>query len=468
MTTDLVSALKKIVGEPHVLTAADALEPYVTEWRGLWRGDCLCVVRPANAEDVAAVVRLCAANETPIYPQGGNTGLVGGGVPASAEGGSRRGIVLSTARLNRIRDVDALNGTLTAEAGCVLKTVQDAAADAGRLFPLSLAAEGSCTIGGNLSTNAGGVQVLRYGTAGDLVLGLEVVLADGSIWNGLKTLRKDNTGYDLKRLFLGAEGTLGVIAAATLKLFPKPQARRTAMVAAADAGAILELFIRLRENLADTLSAFEFADETIFAMACTHMPGVTDPFSAPHGGYALIEADTEDSGLTDVLEGALTDGVIEDAVIAESGAQADRLWHIRESFSEAQTHVGAKMAHDVSVPVSRVPEFIARARPACQEILAGVHVVAFGHLGDGNVHFNIVQSDGMALEQFDAHRAAVQERVHDLVHEMGGSFSAEHGVGLLKRQEMARYRPKIEIEMMRSLKRELDPENIMNPGKVLP
>jgi FAD/FMN-containing dehydrogenase len=461
--------IRAAVGPKGWTADPDAVAPHLAERRGLWRGECAMVVNPATTDEVARVVGICNQAGVAVVPQGGNTGLVGGGVPQG-------GVVLSMKRLNRVRDVDPVNFTLTAEAGCVLADVQRAADAAERLFPLSLGAEGSCQIGGNLSTNAGGVQVLRYGNARELVLGLEVVLPDGRVWDGLRGLRKDNTGYHLKHLFIGAEGTLGVITAAVLKLFPRPTWRETAMAALPSAEAALKLFERAQNEAADGLTAFEFLSRRCMEIATAHVPGVADPFKSPHPYYALMEL--SGFGGADgrrqlrrtaeaILAAALDQGAVEDAVIAESAAQAKALWRIREAVPEGQPALGASIKHDVAVPVSMVPEFLARASAAVESAITGVRVVAFGHLGDGNLHFNLSQPAGADEKAFMAERERINRLVHDIVAGMNGSFSAEHGIGLLKRDELTRYKPAAEVALMRTLKNALDPKNIMNPGKVL-
>ena len=463
----LLDSIRDAVGPKGWTTDEADLQPHLTERRGLWRGQCAMAVSPATTAEVAKVVALCHGAGVAVQPQGGNTGLVGGGVPDG-------GIVLSLARLNTIREVDAANFTLTAEAGCVLADIQASALGVDRLFPLSLGAEGSCQIGGNLSTNAGGVQVLRYGTARDLVLGLEVVLPDGQVLDGLRALRKDNTGYDLKHLFIGAEGTLGVITAAVLKLFPHPKRRETALAAAADAEDALALFQRATELAADALTAFEFLDRQSLELAVAHVEGVRDPFAEAHGCYALIELSgfgeddaTLKQTLEEILSGAMEQGIVADAVIAASGAQAADLWRIRDAVPEAQPAAGASIKHDVSVPVSRVPEFLAKARALVEADMPGIRPVAFGHLGDGNIHFNLSQPEDMDAEAFLAEWQRVNRMVHDLVAELGGSFSAEHGIGTLKREDLKRYKTGPELDLMKALKAALDPKGIMNPGKVL-
>lgn len=456
----LQNDLAAIVGAPHVLAREADTAPYFTDWRRQYRGAGECVVRPGTTGEVAAVVRLCAREGVAVVPQGGNTGLCGGSVPT----GARREIVLSLSRLNRIRAVDALDDTLTAEAGCVLAAVQRAAAEAGRSFPVSLAAEGSCQIGGILSTNAGGVNVLRYGNAREQVLGLEVVLADGSVWNGLRALRKDNTGYDLKQLFIGAEGTLGVITAAVLKLHPQPRASATAWVAAASPARAVALLARLRERLGECVSAFELVSRRCLEAVLAHAAGTQDPLAAPHPWYVLLELEDSDSfaALQGRLESALAAcaeaGELRDATIAASHAQAAALWRLRESIPEAQF---ANVKHDVSVAVSRIPKLIERAEAAFAATFPGAQSYVFGHVGDGNLHYNV------GPEALLARRAEVNRVMYDTVAALEGSISAEHGIGQLKREELGRCKSPLELELMRALKRALDPRGLMNPGKLL-
>jgi D-lactate dehydrogenase (cytochrome) len=383
------------------------------------------------------------------------------------------GIVLSTARLNRIRAVDPVNRTMTVEAGVILSAVQAAADDADLLFPLSLAAEGSCQIGGNLATNAGGIAVLRYGNARDLVLGLEVVLADGRIWDGLTALRKNNTGYDLKQLFLGSEGTLGIITAAVLKLFPKPRVVETALAALPGPQAAIDLFHRMGAACGDSLVAFELIPRIAVDFCLKHIPGITDPFQAPHPFYVLMRLTSQrrDDPLRDAVEAVLGEafdaGIVDDAVLATTAAQADALWRIRESIPEAQKPEGGSIKNDVSVPVSQVPAFILRASQAVEQALPGIRVVAFGHIGDGNIHFNLSQPPAMARAAFMAEWERLERLVSDIAHDLGGSFSAEHGIGRLKIAALHRYKSAVELDLMHRLKRAFDPANIMNPGKVL-
>jgi FAD/FMN-containing dehydrogenase len=464
---DILPELAAAIGSGHVLSSEADMAPYLVEERGLYRGHAVAVARPGSTAEVAEVVRICARAGIPIVAQAGNTGLVGGGVPFG-------GIVLSLARLDRIRAVDAANATMTVEAGCILERVQEAADEADALFPLSLGSEGSCRIGGNLATNAGGTAVLRYGNARDLTLGLEVVLADGRVWDGLKGLRKDNTGYDLKHLFIGSEGTLGIITAAVLKLFPKPRMRATAFVGVETPHAALTLFGRLRAAHGDQLTAFEYIPRFGLEMVLRHAAGAVRPLASEYPGYALIELSSpqDDPDLTTDLESilaeALETGLILDATIAASEAQARALWRLRESLSEVQRHEGGSIKHDVAVPVSRVADFIAAASAACEAAMPGLRVCAFGHFGDGNVHFNLSQPVGMDKTAFIAEWGRFNRIVHDIVHEMDGSIAAEHGVGLIKRDELVLYKDPVALDIMRAMKAALDPQGILNPGKVIP
>ncbi len=463
----LLETLREIVGDGRVLTASVDTAPYVTDWRGRYTGSALCVVRPGSTDEVAAVVAACTAAGVPIVPQGGNTGLVGGATPRGGE------VVVCMTRLNRIRAIDVDNVTLTAEAGCTLQAVQEAAASAGLLFPLSLAAEGSATIGGNLSTNAGGVQVLRYGNARELTLGLEVVLPDGRIWNGLRGLRKDNTGYDLKQLFIGAEGTLGLVTAAVLKLFPLPRRRLTAWVAVAGPAAAVTLLRRLQAHCGERVTAFEIVGRTALDLVLWHIPGSRDPLPGSHEWSVLVElsdsnAEADLAGqLECVLAAEIDAGRVRDVAVAASEAQAQALWALRENISEAQKREGISIKHDVSVPVSRIAEFIGRADVQLAEAFPGVRIVCFGHIGDGNLHYNQSKAEAQDNSAFIAQTPEVNRIVHDLVHELGGSISAEHGLGQLKRTEILRYKDETEMELMRAVKRAIDPAGLMNPGKVL-
>ncbi|MBA2413820.1 MAG: FAD-binding oxidoreductase [Burkholderiaceae bacterium] len=465
----LLPRLQQIVGAAHVLTASDATAPYLTDWRRRFTGMAQAVVLPAATSEVAAVVQLCAEHGTPVVPQGGNTGMVGGATPDP----SGQAIVLSLRRMDRVREVDAGNQTITVEAGCVLRSVQDAARDAGLLFPLSLAAEGSATIGGNLSTNAGGTQVLRYGNSRDLTLGLELVLASGEIWNGLRGLRKDNTGYDLRNLFIGAEGTLGVITAACLKTYPLPRAQVTALFALDSVRAALDLLSLAQSSAGATLTAFEFFSDTCLRLVTRHFPDRRSPFSESHAQYVLMQlSDHEDeqhaTGLLQAIaERALERQLIADAAIAQSAAQGHALWALRELISEAQARAGKNIKHDISVPISSIARFIDETDEQLARLFAGIEMVTFGHLGDGNLHYNVNAPPQLSEQQFLSMQPAVYQCVHDQVVRFAGSISAEHGIGQLKREENARYKSAVELGLMRAIKRTLDPLNIMNPGKVI-
>ena len=467
MSDALIRDLKNAVGDKYVLTDANDLAPHLCEERGLYQGTSPAVVKPADTGQVSQVVQICATHDIPVIAHGGNTSLVGGGVPDGA-------VVVDMSRMNKILGIDAANLTMEVEAGAILADIQTAADDADAYFPLSLAAEGSCRIGGNLSTNAGGVHVVRYGNARDLVLGLEVVLADGRIWNGLRGLRKDNTGYDLKSLFLGAEGTLGLITRAVLRLHPKLRSKTVALAGCSSFENALALFQTARARAGDVLMACEAMSGFAVSLAEKHIDGAASPLEGQHECYVLLEfgSANRDADLAELMEATLTDAfeatVIEDAVIAQSGQQAEQLWKIRESIPEAQKHEGGSIKHDVSVPVSRTPDMIAQATELVKRLVPGVRVVAFGHLGDGNIHFNLSQPEGADKQAFLAQWHAVNAQVHDLVVSMGGSFSAEHGVGQLKTGEMARLKDPVELDLMRTLKSALDPHNRLNPGKVVP
>lgn len=461
----LLGDLSSAVGERNLLTAAGDVAPYVTDWRGRYSGVPLCVARPGTIEEVAAVVRLCAEAGVPIVPQGGNTGLCGGATPIGGE------VVISLARLNRIRAIDPDNNSITVEAGCILQAIQQAATAADRLFPLSLAAEGSATIGGNLSTNAGGVQVLRYGNARELVLGLEVVLPDGRIWDGLRALRKDNTGYDLKHLFVGAEGTLGLITAATLKLFPRPQAYVTTWVSVTSPAAAVQLLGNLRHRVGDNVTAFELIGGAALDLVLRHIPASRAPLPGSNAWQILIEASGTRDDLGEVVERVLVDaveaGLAGDVVVASSDAQTRALWALRENISEAQRIEGVSIKHDIAVPVSRIAEFIRRADAALMKEFPGLRIVCFGHIGDGNLHYNQSKHEAQANPEFIAQTPMVNRIVHDIVHSLEGSISAEHGLGQLKREENRRYKSEVELDLMRAVKQALDPRGLMNPGKLL-
>jgi FAD/FMN-containing dehydrogenase len=442
-----------IVGAANVLTAPQDTKPYFTDWRRQYSAAAECVVRPASTQEVSQVVAVCAQEDVAIVPQGGNTGLVGGSVPT----GARRELVLALGRMNRIRTLDVLNDTVTVEAGCVLSAVQRAADEAGRLFPLSLAAEGSCQIGGNLSTNAGGVNVLRYGNARELVLGLEVVLPDGRVWDGLRGLRKDNTGYDLKQIFLGAEGTLGIITAAVLRLYPRPSAAATAWIALQTPRRAVELLAELRARLGERISAFELVSRACLEAVLAHVAALRDPLPAPYPWYVL--AQFADSGSAAELHERVEQALAEyQAVLAQSGEQARSLWRIRETIPEAQF---TNVKHDISLPISRIPDFIALAEDELKTSFVQTEIYCFGHVGDGNLHYNV------GPERLLASRDAINRIVYDAVERLGGSISAEHGLGQLKREAIRAHKSPIELELMRRFKAALDPHGLMNPGKVL-
>ena len=465
----MIERIAAVVGAPGLISDETGMAPYTIDWRKRYAGRPLAVVRPASTLEVAEVIRICAQTRTAVVPQGGNTGLQGGSITDS----SGTQIVLSTARMNRVRAIDTLNNTLTVEAGCVLAAVQQAAEEAGRLFPLSLAAEGTAQIGGNLSTNAGGTAVLRYGNTRELTLGLEVVLPSGAIWDGLRGLRKDNTGYDLKHLFVGAEGTLGVITAAVLKLFPLPRARITAIAALRDPQTALSLLAYAQERLGSRLTGFELFSDLCLGLVLKHYPASVAPFAARYPQYVLIELselESEEaarSSLEGMLGGALESGLILDAAVSHSLAQFRSMWALRDNVSEAQAHEGPNIKHDVTVPISRMAEFITVTDAELARAFPGMRNVTFGHLGDGNLHYNVSPPEGVAHADFVRRTEAVNRVVHDSVARFNGSISAEHGLGQYKREEIIRYKSVVEMEMMRSVKRALDPLGIMNPGKVL-
>ena len=468
MHPDLMRRLQAAVGDAGLIVDDAARAPYETDWLQRWTGRSSVVVRPADTAQTAAVMRICHETHTPVVTQGGNTGMSGGGTPDT----SGDQLVLSTVRLNRIRAVDPLNHTLTAEAGVLLAHVQAAASDAGRCFPLSLGSEGSCTIGGNLATNAGGIAVLRYGNARELALGLEVVLPDGRIWDGLRALRKDNSGYDLRDLFIGSEGTLGVITAAVLKLHARPVARATAWVGAASIDALVHLLALLRAACGERLVAFEMLSGESLALILRHVADLRAPLRAPHAFHALVElVDTQGDGLAALLERslgeALEQSLLDDVVMASSGAQARAFWNIREGISQAQLRAGKVLKHDIALPSSAISAFVVRAEAALRSALPGLRIVNFGHLGDGNLHYNVLLPADTPAGDVSGMATRVNRVVHDLVHEAGGSISAEHGVGQLRREELRRYKSEVEFDLMMRIKQSLDPNQIMNPGKVI-
>ena len=465
----VIDALKAIVGPNGWLEEAADTEPYVNDWRHRWPGATPLVLRPTNTQDVSAIVAACHKAGIAIIPQSGNTGLVGGSVPDA----SGTQIVLSLNRMTQIRAIDTDNNTMSVDAGCILADIQAAATDADRLYPLSLAAEGSCRIGGNLSTNAGGTNVLRFGNARDHVLGLEVVLADGRIWDGMRALRKDNTGYDLKQLFLGSEGTLGIITGAVLKLWTRPRSVTTTWLAVRDPGAAVTLLHRAQEATGGQITGFEYlvcdAADLVFRL----MPQHTNPLTGDHDAYVLMEASSGSEGdalrqtVEDVLAQAMEDGLVIDAVIAESEAQAQAIWAIRESVPEAQVLNGGGIKHDVAVPVSRVAKFLKDGTDLIRAIAPDAVVIAFGHLGDGNIHFNLTSRNETERDALLARESDINDAVEGMVVAMDGSFSAEHGVGRLRLRQMERYKSEVELDLMRRLKHALDPEDLLNPGRLV-
>jgi FAD/FMN-containing dehydrogenase len=458
---DTLERLKAIVGPSGFSDDPDELAPHLTEWRNRFVGKTPLLLKPASTGEVADLVRVCAESEVGIVPQGGNTGLVGGQIP-SAEGGD---VLIALGRLNRIRNVDPVDDTMIVEAGCTLAVAQEAAAEVDRLLPLSLAAEGTSQVGGNLSTNAGGIHVLRYGNARDAVLGVEVVLPDGGVWDGLRALRKDNTGYDLKHLFIGGEGTLGIITAAVLKLFPRPRQVATVFAAVADPDKALGLLALAREMTGDALLAFEMLSRFALELVLRYMPGTSDPLAEVAPWYVLVDLTVGRDEAEAFLAAALDRGLVSDAVLAGSAAQAKALWKLRESISEAQKHEGASIKHDISVPVSRIPAFVREALAAAEKLIPGIRPVPFGHVGDGNLHFNFTQPAGADADAYLARWEDLNRVVHDIVHAHGGSISAEHGIGVLKREEGRRYKSAVELDLMRRIKQAIDPKGIMNPGK---
>jgi FAD/FMN-containing dehydrogenase len=465
----LLDRLAAIVGARHVLTAPVDQARYLVEWRDLYRGETPAVIRPGSTAEVAAVVALAAETRTPLVPQGGNTGLVGGQIPVPGSGE----LVLSLERLDRIRDVDPAGDTLTAEAGATLEAVQAAAAAADRLFPLTLASQGSCRIGGNVSTNAGGTAVLAFGNTRDLVLGLEVVLADGRVWNGLRRLRKDNAGYDLKQLFIGAEGTLGIITAAVLKLHPRPRETAVAIAGLPSPAAALDLLARAKAAAGSGLTGFELMIGEAMEFALRHLPGARRPTAAPHPWYVLLEVSggradgTARAALESCLAEASEAGAVDDAVVAESLGQAAEFWRLRHGLSEVQRFEGGSIKHDVSVPLADLPAFLAEAMAAATALVPGCRPVPFGHMGDGNIHFNVSQPPGMDKAAFLARWEDMNAVVHAVVRRYGGSIAAEHGVGRLKRALLAETKDAVEIDLMRRLKATLDPAGILNPGRIV-
>jgi FAD/FMN-containing dehydrogenase len=469
MSADFLDRCREIVGPAQVLATAAGMAPFLTDWRGRFTGQARAVLRPADTAQVAELVQACARWRVPLVPQGGNTGLVLGGVPDA----SGTAVVLSLARMNRVRALDTVNRTITVDAGCILRDIQQAAAEQGCLFPLSLAAEGSCTIGGNLATNAGGTAVLRYGNTRELCLGLEVVTAQGEVWSGLRGLRKDNTGYDLRDLFIGSEGTLGVITGAVLKLFPQPKASITALVAVASPRHALELLKLMQDHCGASLTGFELMSDCCLRLVADHFPHLPQPFVTRHPQYVLLELSSSESeqhavGLLELAIGnAVALDLADDAVVATSVAQSRGLWHVREHIPLAQAAAGKNIKHDISLPISRIADFIETTDARLQQAFPGCQLVCFGHLGDGNLHYNVAPPAATGHDEFLANQDAVNRIVHDSVDAFAGSISAEHGIGALKRGELSRYKSALELNMMRAIKAALDPLGIMNPGKIL-
>lgn len=463
----LIEQLAAIVGAGNVLTATADTAPYLTDWRGRYHGSALCVVRPASTAEVAALVRACAAAGVAIVAQGGNTSHCGASIPDA----SGTAVLLSLSRMKAIRAIDTANNTLTVDAGCVLHTLQQAALAAGRLFPLALAAQGSCQIGGNLATNVGGINTLRYGTARDNVLGLEVVLPDGRIWNGMRAVQKDNAGYQLKRLFCGAEGTLGVVTRAVLRLFPAPRQRATAFLALADEAAAVAFGTRLRAGMGEFLTALEFFSETGLALALKHVPALAYPLQTRSGCYLLIEVASGsarvplDDILAETLEQGIGDGLVLDGALAASEAQRAAFWRLREEQPEGQRLEGPQLKHDIAVPPGRIADFVGQGQALCHGLLPGVRINPFGHLADGNIHYNLTPPEGAA--DFAGQAEALALALARLASDMGGSFAAEHGLGRSKIALADALRPEVERGVMRAIKAALDPGGVMNPGVVL-
>ncbi len=466
--SELLRGLQGIVGEANILRDAEKITEHLKERRGRFSSQTMGVVLPGSVEELSHLVRFCRSSQLPIVPQGGNTGVCGGAVS------DRNSILVNLARLNRIRRVDSTGFTMEAEAGCILANLQAAAKEQDLYLPLSLGAEGSCQIGGNLATNAGGVNVLRYGNARDLVLGLEVVLPNGEVWNGLNALRKNNTGYDLKNVFIGAEGTLGIITAAVLKLFPLPVHRSTVLIAVESVADAVELFSRTRKETSDFASSFELMSRICVEAAFRNIPDCKDFFDQPYPWYVLMElGDSTRDGISrqlseSFLESAFEDGIVIDAVIAASEKQSQEMWRLREAIVEAQLYEGRSIKNDVSVPLDCITPFVERSISALESLIPGIRPFAYGHIGDGNIHLNLSQPPDMDGDEFFGRWHEVTDIVHEITDELEGSFSAEHGIGLLKLREMERYKSPVELALMRSIKAALDPDNFMNPGKVLP
>ena len=462
--TALIEELQGIVGTRGCISDPGEMGPYLVDWRGKYEGRAAIIVRPSNTDEVVAVVKACAAAGATIVPQGGNTSLCGAATPD----GSGEQVVLSLGRMDSVREIDAQNFSMEVEAGCVLAKAQDAARAAGRFLPLSLSAEGTCQVGGNIATNAGGINVGRYGTARSLVLGLEVVLADGRVLNTLRSLRKDNTGYDLKQLFIGSEGTLGIITAATLRLYPDPGDTVTALVGLESAAAAVALLGHLKDRLNDRLESFELIPAELFELVATHVPDAALSFETDCPWYVLTEIAT--GGSVDAVEQALLEeaerGHIRDALLAKNASEAEAFWRVRHSIPEAEKKKGSALKHDIAVPLSRMAEFLTRGSALLDELRPDHALIAFGHVGDGNLHYNVVLPAELTPEEWQAEGERITGALYELVDELGGSFSAEHGVGQLKKPWLAQYRGGTELEVMKTLKKALDPANILNPGKL--
>ncbi|SFQ10240.1 FAD/FMN-containing dehydrogenase [Variovorax sp. OK605] len=470
-STAVIEGLRAIVGEKACIEAPGDMQPFATDYRKLYHGKALAVVLPASTQEVAGVVALCAAHKVPVVPQGGNTSLMGGAVPDA----SGRAVILNLRRMNKVLEVDTVNDTLTLQAGVTLQAARAAAEDASRLFPLRIGSEGSCQIGGNLSTNAGGTAVLRYGNMRDLTLGIEAVLPDGRIFSSLRGLRKDNTGYDLKQLFIGSEGTLGIITAAVLKLMPLPRATAVALVAVQSPHAAVQLLTEAKRIAGQAVTAFELISAPALALVLESMPQLRSPLADAHGWMVLIELSSGgepgslDATLLSVLEEGMAQGLVLDAAVAASGADAQNFWRIREEISDAQTREGGSIKCDISIPLSKIADFIAEASAAVLALAPDARMVIYGHMGDGNVHFNPLKPKGASSAQFlEANYARVSHAVDGLAHRQNGSISAEHGVGVAKRDDLSAYKSEVELELMWQIKRALDPDNLLNPAKVLP
>ena len=466
---NFLNLCKSAIGEEFVLLDAEQQAPYLQDWRQRANGKALAILRPANTAQVAQLVGLCAEYQVPIVPQGGNTGLVLGSIPDL----SGNAVVLSLQRLNAIRHIDIANSTITVDAGCLLQNIQTAADQADMLFPLSLASEGSCSIGGNLSTNAGGTAVLRYGNTRELCLGLEVVTAAGDIWNGLRGLRKDNTGYDLRDLYIGAEGTLGIITGAVLKLFPKPRSFGTAFISLDNIHQAVSLLTLAKQHCHANLTGFELINRLSLELVHQHFPQYQRIFSVPSNFYVLLELSSytseEDTNeqLEQLIASAMEANLVTDAVVATSLAQAKNCWELRESISSAQAKEGKNIKHDIALPISVIADFVDDASRTLEQAFPGCRMVTFGHLGDGNLHFNVSPPLGSDHDDFLHHQTEINRIVHDKTDLYGGSISAEHGIGTLKKYELQRYKSPVELQLMRTIKQALDPQNIMNPGKIL-